>query len=246
MAIKSPLVRSIVETDRNTMEEIFTNKGKFYTYLNPVSYLMALKNLALFKAFDGLFADGSILVAAISLLYWKRVRRRSFDMTSMAPALFDYAEEHHSSVCVVASQQKQMEKAIAKFSIDYPNIQWVDCRNGYFAHHEEMSEAAKKIAQDQPDFLIAGMGAKMQEKFLLMCKEAGYKGIGFTCGGFIHQYAENKHMAYYPEFFDKWNLRFIYRFMVEKHTRKRYMIAAFAFPWKFACERVRYLFRAEE
>ena len=31
-----------------------------YTFLNPVSYLLARKNLSLFNQFDGIFADGTI------------------------------------------------------------------------------------------------------------------------------------------------------------------------------------------
>ena len=35
---------------------------------------------------------------AIKLVYGKQVTRRSFDMTSMAPELFSYAEEHGKDV----------------------------------------------------------------------------------------------------------------------------------------------------
>ena len=31
------------------------------------------------------------------------------------------------------------------------------------------------------------MGTVVQEDFLFKAKQAGYNGIGFTCGGFIHQ-----------------------------------------------------------
>ena len=55
-----------------------------------------------------------------------------------------------------------------------------------------MEEEAEKIAGLQPDFLIAGMGVLTQETFLLKIREAGFQGIGFTCGGFIHQTAKTK------------------------------------------------------
>lgn len=87
-----------------------------------------------------------------------------------------------------------------------------------------------------PDFVICGMGIVRQEKFLERLKSAGYGGIAFTCGGFISQTAKNK-ITYYPKIFDALNLRFVYRMVMEKHTRKRYLLATFCFPVKFVGER---------
>ena len=61
---------------------------------------------------DGIFADGGLLVKAIKLVYGKQVTRRSFDMTSMAPELFSYAEENGKTIYIVASKQEQVEKAV--------------------------------------------------------------------------------------------------------------------------------------
>ncbi len=64
-----------------------------------------------------------------------------------------------------------------------------------------------------------------------------FQGIGFTCGGFVHQTAMNR-MHYYPNWVDKMNLRFVYRMYKEKHTRTRYLQAAFLFPVRFIGERI--------
>ena len=87
-----------------------------------------------------------------------------------------------------------------------------------------------------PDFLIVGMGVLMQERFLLKVRDSGYQGIGFTCGGFIHQTAKDE-IDYYPGWVDRMNLRFLYRMYKEKHTRKRYIQTALFFPAKFVYER---------
>lgn len=237
MEIKSKLVRKIVETERLKLEELFSSKERLYTFVNPVSYIVAQKNLDSFEAFDGVYADGSVLVRAIKKVYHQRVTRRSFDMTSLAPMLFEHANAHRKSICVVATRQDALEKAIAKLKSSYPDIEWRDCRNGFFASEEEKMEAVGKIVADAPDYLIVGMGALMQEKFLLMCRNAGFKGIGFTCGGFIHQYAENSSRSYYPVWADRLNLRFLYRMYKEPHTRIRYTKAAFVFPYKFIVDR---------
>lgn len=235
--MKSILINRIVSTERINNDDIFYKKEKIYTYLNPVSYLSALDNKALFGQFDGIFADGSLLVSAIKMLYGYHITRRSFDMTSMAPELFDFAEKNDKTLYIVASKQEQVEKAVGIFKERYPKLKFAGYRNGYFASEEEMDIEAKRIAKLNPDFVIAGMGTLVQERFLLKVKKAGFKGIGFTCGGFIHQTANNE-IDYYPEWVDRMNIRFLYRMYKEKHTRKRYLQAAFLFPALFVFEKL--------
>ena len=203
------LISHILRTNLRGLDNLFMDKGKIYTFLNPVSYLMALDRKDLFGQFDGIFADGSILVAAIRLLYGITVKRRSFDMTSMAPELFRFAENNGKMLYIVASKQEQVEKAVEIFKERYPKLK----------------------------FLIVGMGALMQERFLLKVRNAGFQGIGFTCGGFIHQTANNE-IEYYPLWIDRMNLRFVYRMYKEKHTRKRYVQAALLFPARFLWEKL--------
>ena len=233
----SPLVQKILATETLSLDEVFTKQGRIYTFLNPVSYLSALDNKAMFARFNGIFADGSILVAAIRTVYGRSVTRRSFDMTSMAPELLSFAEKNRKTVYVVASRQEQVEKAVGVFKERYPDLCFSGYRNGYFVSEAEMDKEAECIAALNPDFLIVGMGIVMQERFLLKVHEKGYRGIGFTCGGFIHQTAKNE-IDYYPAWADKLNLRFVYRMYKEKHTRKRYLQTAFLFPARFICERI--------
>lgn len=235
--MNSTLVKVIIKTNSNSLDELFKKRNKIYTFLNPVSYLTALDNKDIFSLFDGLYADGSILVTAIKLLYGEKVSRRSFDMTSLAPQLFEYAEKNGKTIFIVASKQEETEKAVKIIKKRYPQLIFAGYRNGYFSNEQEQNKEAAYIAQLNPDFLIVGMGALMQEKFLLTVKKVGYQGIGFTCGGFIHQTSQNE-IDYYPKWIDKLNLRFIYRMYKEKHTRKRYFTAAFIFPIRFLFEKL--------
>ena len=234
--MNTTFAKKIISTNSNSLNELLKEKNKIYTFLNPVSYLTALDNKELFNQFDGIFAVGSLLVAAIKFLYGTKVTRRSFDMTSLAPQLFEYTENSGKTIYIVASKQEETEKAIEIFKERYPNLKFAGYRNGYFSNEEEQDKEAAYITQLNPDFLIVGMGALMQEKFLLKVKKSGYQGIGFTCGGFIHQTSKNE-IDYYPKWIDKLNLRFIYRMYKEKHTRKRYLTAAFIFPIRFLVER---------
>ena len=234
--MEKSIINSIIKTNDEIGETFINTPNNIYTFLNPVSYLDALKNKELFSQYDGIFADGSLLVAAIKMLYGKKVARRSFDMTSLAPELFEYAENEGKSLYFVASKQEEVESALEIFKERYPNLIVAGYRNGYFSSEEEQNKEATYITQLNPDFLIVGMGALMQEKFLLKVKEVGFKGIGFTCGGFIHQTAKNE-IDYYPQWVDRMNLRFLYRMYKEPHTRIRYLKAGFIFPVRFAWER---------
>lgn len=221
----------IISNSDNTFESI----GKIYTFLNPVSYLDALKNKFLILQFDGIFVDGSLLCTAIRILYGKKVARCSFDMTSLAPRLFEYAEKNNKTIYIVASKQQCVEKGVENILQQYPNLCIVGYRNGYFADEEEKDKEIQNICSINPAFLIVGMGVIKQEEFLVKAKQNGFQGIGFTCGGFIHQTALGN-TQYYPVWIDKMNLRFLYRFFKEKHTRKRYLKAAFVFPIVFLKE----------
>lgn len=39
----STLVKNIISTNSKTINQLFTQKGHIYTFLNPVSYLTALE-----------------------------------------------------------------------------------------------------------------------------------------------------------------------------------------------------------
>ena len=236
--MKSKLVNKIVETEKLEIQEILLSKKKVYSYVNPVTYLDAVKHKDLIASIDGFFVDGSLMKAAICLGYGKHITRRSPDTVGFFPEVFEFADRYNKTICIVGSSQTQMETAVRKFSTWYPCIKWKECRNGYFLNEQEMKEYAIIIANSQPDYLICGLGSILQERFLLMCKDAGFDGVGFSCGGFIRQIAENSNETYYPEWINRMNLRFLYRMYKEPHTRKRYAIAGLVFPVRFIWERL--------
>ena len=112
--IKDRIVDKIIKTE-SSANSVFEDKGRIYTFLNPVSYLDALGHKDVYNALDGIFADGALLVAAIRLCYGIKVGRFSFDMTSLAPKLLEYACKENKSVYIVASAQDQVERAVEIF-----------------------------------------------------------------------------------------------------------------------------------
>lgn len=233
------IIKTLLSSEEKGLKYSFIEPNRIHTFLNPVSYIDVRKNKQLFSEFDGIFVDGSILIKAIQILYNKRLKRRSFDMTSVAPTLFDYSIKNNKSIYIVGAKEEELKKAINILKHSYPKFNVIGYRNGYFYGQNEKEEEYEKIISTNPDFLIVGMGIIHQERFLVEIKNRGFKGIGFTCGGFISQTAKGKNkIDYYPEWVNKYNIRFLYRMYKEKHTRKRYLKAAFIFPILFIKDRI--------
>lgn len=232
------MIRKIIESDHIAAERLCTEQGAIYTFLNPVSYLVAIKHKELFDNFNGIMVDGVILATAIKLLYGRRIRRRSFDMTSVATLILQYVISEKKTIYLIGASQEEIERSVDILQRQFPGLRIIGYRNGYFSSYEEKIKEYEKIINLKPNFVIVGMGTPVQEQFLSELKKNGYTGIGFTCGGFISQLSM-KGIRYYPKWTDRYNLRFIYRFYKEKHTRKRYVKALFLFPLYFIWNRLK-------
>lgn len=223
------MLRKIITSEALTTAELLEREGRDYTFLNPVSYLQARRCPELYRPFDAIFADGQLLAAAITLLCGKRITRRSFDLTSLAHSLFTYALTHRRSIYIVAARQQHIDAAVELLRQRYPGLIIAGYRHGYFANDTEQEAEAQHIARLNPHFLVVGMGARRQERFVIQVRQAGYRGTAFTCGAFISQTALHN-APYYPRWVDRLNLRALYRFIHEPHTRRRYLQALFRFP----------------
>lgn len=84
-------------------------------------------------------------------------------------------------------------------------------RNGYFSNEDEYMETVNGMLDSA--IVVVGMGAGKQEKFLRDLRSSGWKGTGFTCGGYFDQYVDANGERYYPVIVDKMNLRWLYRLL---------------------------------
>ena len=231
------LIQKIIQSSELSVEEIFTRTGKIYSFLNPVSYLHVRQYQDKYGDVDGLFADGGLLVMFISFLYGKKIQRYSFDMTSLAKKFFEYACEYRKTVYFIGAEKEYIGIANDIIKKNYPDLNVVEFRDGYFDSVEERSQSIQRIMDLQPDFVVVGMGSVVQDFYLMDLKKAGFKGIGFSCGGFFHQIAQNGSPEFYPYLINTLGIRYIYRMYKEPHTRKRYLKAAVLFPIEFFCDR---------
>lgn len=223
----SKLINIIIRSSKSYPEILFNDRNKTISFINPLQYYLARQNWDIYSNLDYIFIDGISVVKIFKLLYGIRIPRLSFDMTTMAKDLFEWISHTDKTIYFIGSKQEDVEKSVTNFQISFPNIQILGYRNGYFYNEREREQAIEDIIQTNPSYVIVGMGSVVQEKFALDLKNAGFKGLIFTCGGFLHQSVNR--LNYYPRWVDKYNLRAIYRLFTEKGVYKKWGKAPIVF-----------------
>lgn len=226
------LVVRIVSTASTYPVDTFSKRGRIYTCVNPYSYHILRKNMDLYAQMDGLFVDGMTMCWLIRILWGKQVPRLSFDMSGIAVDLFSYLNEKKTrNIYFLGTKQDVLDATIKQFHKSYPEMRIAGYRNGYFIDNDDRKKAIAAIIQSNSDFTVIGMGSPLQEQFALDLKNAGYNGIVFTCGGFLHQSA--KDINYYPVWVNKYNLRAFYRLFNEQGLWGRLYNVLMEFPILF-------------
>lgn len=227
-------VRKIADSALSYPDKTFSaGNGRIYTCVNPYSYHLVRRYKELYNSMDGLFVDGMTMCWLIRLLWGCRVPRLSFDMSGMAKDLFSYLDTiiPQRSIYFLGTRQEVLEETIKQFRKNYKNMKIAGYRNGYFIDNDDRRNAISAIIESDCDFAVIGMGSPLQEQFALDLRNAGYKGIVFTCGGFLHQTADG--INYYPDWINRYNLRAFYRLFHEKGLWGRLYNVLIEFPILF-------------
>lgn len=201
------------------------SNGVLISFLNPYSYLLMRNKEELYGAIDVFFCDG-VLLSKLMCFTGRCCERISFDMTSLANQVFSELECEGKSVYFIGAEPGVVEKFASNLRESFPQLNVKGFRHGFFESGEERARVVGDVAALNPDVIIAGMGTPAQEKFLADMRGGGWTGVGYTCGGFLHQTARGG-MEYYPKWMDRFNLRWLYRMIDEPKLIRRY---AFYYP----------------
>jgi len=193
-------------------------RGELFTFVNPHAYTLYHADPAPLSRFSGLYVDGVLLQVA-GRAAGVRLRRQSFDMTGVAPAVFRLAAELGKRLFVLGSTPEANAAAVERIHEGWPDLKVCGARHGYFDTTAERAEALAAVRDLQPDLVIAGMGVPLQERALLDLRDAGWEGTGYTCGGFLHQLVDRLH--YYPSWADRFELRWAYRACTDANVRRK-------------------------
>lgn len=229
----------------NVLEIIGSNErhevggNGIFTFLNPYSYLLARQHVGIFSKFNAIMVDGEYLAKFLRFFCRLSVTRASFDMTSLAPQVFAWAVANNKSVALVGSTNDSIKGAMEKIHQAYPGLKIAYARNGFFGNLAERDACLTELHELSPAVVVVGMGTPLQEHFLLDLWNRGWRGAGYTCGGFFHQTARGLH--YYPDWINRWNLRWLYRIYDEPKLFSRYAVKYPKFVALFLVDWVRWM-----
>ena len=140
-----------------------TNKN-ITTFLNPFSYVLSRDNKAQLEAFD-IKIDGAILVLILNLFGFN-CKRKSFDMTSLAPVVFNDAVNNNQSIYFIGTKPKVIDLAIKNIQVQFPELKICGYSDGYIDQDQRLV-VFDTINFLKADYVICGMGTPLQEQFLI-------------------------------------------------------------------------------
>lgn len=227
------IIKTIIKSSKDYPTNIFCSFPAIHTCVNPYSYHILRKYNTLYDRFDGIFVDGMTMCWWIRFLWGRKIPRLSFDMSGMAVDLFSRLdkEDNSETIYFIGAKQEAIENTIKQIKLSYPKMNITGFQNGYFLNAEDRQNSIKYIVSANPTFVIVGMGSPLQEQYAVDLKESGFNGIVFTCGGFLHQTAND--INYYPKWINKYNLRAFYRLFHERGLWGRLYNVLIEFPILF-------------
>jgi N-acetylglucosaminyldiphosphoundecaprenol N-acetyl-beta-D-mannosaminyltransferase len=203
---------------KNTESCIVENN--LVTFVNLYSYSRINEHARVLSYFDKIGVDGISLCWLMNCVTEKRVERISFDMTSLAPLVFQRLIDQNKSIYLIGSENEEIIAAHSRLREIFPQLYIAGYRSGFFSSEQEREGSIRNIMEISPDVVLVGMGTPLQEQYLVDLWHAGWRGAGYTCGGFFHQAAQK--LEYYPDWVDRLNLRWAYRIWDEPRLARRY------------------------
>lgn len=191
---------------------------KLVTFLTP--YYMSKMNesyYSLYEDFDYIASDGSYPLKINRWMGKPKSIRLSFDMSSMAPVVFDDVIKNNKAIYILGAKPEEIKRSVQTIRGFFPKLNICGFHHGYINDYKDT--IVNEIIGSGANVCIIGMGAPLQDEMAVRLKTAGFVGSIYTCGGFIHQTTEGIHS--FPEWTNKLNVRFVYRWFHEKGVFSR-------------------------
>lgn len=204
----------------SSIDDIMPNYNgcKLVTCLTPY-YMTIMKpeDYDMYNDFDFICSDGSYPLKINRWMGKPKSVRLSFDMSSMAPIVFNDMIKHEKSLYILGAKPDEVEQSVKTIQSHFPELNISGYHHGYI--NDCKDDVVNQIVKSGANVCIIGMGAPLQDEMAVRLKKAGFVGSIYTCGGFIHQTTDK--IISFPEWTNKLNVRFIYRWFKEDGVFKR-------------------------
>lgn len=199
----------------------FLSEDKLHTVYTPNSEIImeAYRDKAFSKVLneaDLLTADGiGVVYASKYLKKPLRERAAGYDIARLLLQKLNYTDH---KLFLFGGKPGVAELAMENMKKDYPQLNIVGTRNGYFSEEDE-DEIISQINESGADILFVCLGAPRQEKWIYEHKDKLKVKVAMGVGGSIDVFAGTVQRA--PEIFCKTGLEWFYRLMKEPWRAKR-------------------------
>jgi len=106
----------------------------------------------------------------------------------------EYAENKKKSVLLLGADAKTNKIATENLRIKYPNIHFLEGRDGYFSEAEE-NDVVNFINSKKPNILLIGISSPKKERFAYKYKNELNTNVIIPCGGMIDVFAGKVKLA---------------------------------------------------
>lgn len=180
---------------------------------------------------DLVLPDGAGVVLAAKLL--KTPLKEKVAGIDFARRLMERHREDGTTFFFLGSKPGVAEKAVENMRKDYPGIQIVGTRDGYF---QDEADVIREINEKKPDVLFVCLGFPKQERFMYDHREALQVGLMLGLGGSLDGFAGNVKRA--PEWMIRCSLEWLYR-LIQEPSRFGRMLRLPKFLWRVMLRRMK-------
>ncbi|TFB19286.1 glycosyltransferase [Filobacillus milosensis] len=216
-------------------KRIQERKKTFVVTANPEIVMNAQESdefMQLVHEADYVTADGIGVVKGAQILGEPLPGRVTGFDTMMA--MLERSARHGYRVYLLGASIETIELAHSKIKEQFPNIQIVGYRDGFFDWDDPA--ILQEIKDANPDLVFVGLGAPRQEKWISQHLDEFDHGVFMGIGGSFDAVAGTMPRA--PEFFVKMNLEWFYR-LLKQPSRWRRMLALPHFGLKVIGKRLK-------
>lgn len=130
------------------------------------------------------------------------------------------ADKKALKIYFLGAKESVVQKAVSNVAVQYPNIDIVGYRDGYFDINDK--KVLEEVKEKEPDMVFAALGYPKQELWISQYLEFADKGFLMGVGGSFDVLSGISQRA--PEFYLKHNLEWFYR-LIKQPTRFKRMLA---------------------
>ncbi len=204
--------------------------------INPIKISKSHSNEKLRKILNGgdiNFCDGKGVCYALKILCGEKIER--FPGFELLFCLLEIANRKEKSVFFIGNREESIKKGIEKLKKKYPDVKFMGYLNGYFKK-EELDVLIEKFKKNPPDILFVGMGAFLQEKWIIYITERVKIPISIGIGGSVDVISGFSPRA--PKFLCDIGLEWLYR-LIRQPKRIKVMIHLPIFAFMVFKEKIR-------